>query len=205
MDEFQDILTGKLKPEYYLGGNVVQIAKDLIGRVLVTNVGGLISKGVIVETEAYRGYNDKASHANNGKRTKRNEVMYDEGGKAYVYLCYGIHQLFNVVTNVEGKADAVLIRALHPLTGKKNMASRFPKVRKLLANGPGILTKAMGITVDMSKLSLGGDLIWIEEGVVKKGKLEITISKRIGVDYAEENAELPWRFYLNGNVNVSKS
>jgi DNA-3-methyladenine glycosylase len=205
MDEFGEILTDKLKPEYYLGGNVVQLAKDLIGRVLVTNVGGVISKGVIVETEAYRGYNDKASHANNGKRTKRNEVMYEEGGKAYVYLCYGIHQLFNVVTNVEGKADAVLIRALHPIVGEEYMASRFPKMRNLLSNGPGILTKAMGITVDMTKLSLVGNLIWLEEGVVERGKLEIAAFKRVGVDYAEQDAELPWRFYLNGNLNVSKS
>ncbi|MFT7031747.1 MAG: DNA-3-methyladenine glycosylase [Cyclobacteriaceae bacterium] len=205
MDEFQNILTDKLKPEYYLGGNVVQLAKDLIGRVLVTNVGGVISKGVVVETEAYRGYNDKACHANNGKRTKRNEVMYLEGGKAYVYLCYGIHQLFNVVTNVEGKADAVLIRALHPIEGEENMTNRFPKVRNLLSNGPGVLTKAMGITLEMTNLSLGGNLIWLEVGVVEKGKLEITVSKRVGVNYAEEDAELPWRFYLKGNVNVSKS
>jgi len=103
MNEFGEISTKKLKPEYYLGSNVVQLAKDLIGRVLVTNVDGLISKGVIVETEAYRGYDDKACHANNGKRTKRNEVMYEEGGKAYVYLCYGIHHLFNVEPNTYGE------------------------------------------------------------------------------------------------------
>ena len=205
MNEFGEISTKKLKPEYYLGSNVVQLAKDLIGRVLVTNVDGLISKGVIVKTEAYRGYDDKACHANNGKRTKRNEVMYEEGGKAYVYLCYGIHHLFNVVTNVEDKADAILIRALHPIAGEKSMASRFLKKRKLLSNGPGILTKAMGITVEMTKLSLIGNLIWIEEGVVQKGELEIVESKRVGVDYAEQDADLPWRFYLNGNINVSKS
>jgi len=181
----------------------VHLAKDLIGRVLVTNLSGVISKGVIVETEAYRGYNDKACHANNGKRTKRNEVMYEEGGKAYVYLCYGIHQLFNVVTNIEGKADAVLIRALHPIEGEENMISRFPKARKLLSNGPGILTKAMGITVEMTKQSLVSNLIWLEEGVVERDKLEIVSSKRIGVDYAEQDAELPWRFYQKENTNVS--
>lgn len=204
MDVFGEILTDKLKLEYYLGDNVVQIAKDLIGRVLVTNVDGVISKGIIVETEAYRGYNDKACHASNGKRTTRNEVMYELGGRAYVYLCYGIHQLFNVVTNIEGKADAVLIRALHPIEGVENMARRFPKARKLVSNGPGILTKAMGITADMTKCSLVSNLIWLEEGVVDKGKIEIVVSRRVGVDYAEEDAELPWRFYLNGNINVSK-
>lgn len=205
MNEFENLLTDKLKSEYYLNDNVVELAKDLIGRVLVTNVGGGLSKGIIVETEAYRGYDDKSCHANNGRRTKRNEVMYDICGKAYVYLCYGIHQLFNVVTNVEGKADAVLIRALHPIEGEKYMANRFAKSRKLLTNGPGILTKAMGITTSMTKQQLWSEEVWLEEGVKERSELSIIATKRVGVDYAEEDAELPWRFYLKGNLNVSKS
>ena len=205
MNEFDNFLTDKLNPNYYLGNNVVELAKDLIGRVLATNCDGIVSKGVIIETEAYRGYNDKACHANNGKRTKRNEVMYESGGKAYVYLCYGIHQLFNVVTNVAGKADAVLIRALHPIEGQDDMADRFPKPRKLLANGPGILTMAMGITTSMNNQTLWSQEVWLEEGLSSKSKLPIIATKRVGVEYAEQDAELPWRFYLKGNKSVSKS
>ena len=205
MTKFGKLLTKKLNQKYFIGNDVVQSAYDFIGRVLVTNIDGKLTKGVIVETEAYRGYSDKASHTNNGKRTKRNEVMYANGGRAYVYLCYGIHSLFNIVTNVEGKADAVLVRALYPVAGEINIVERFHKKGRLLSNGPGILTKAMGIDLGMTNEELGGNLIWIETGVAQREKLKICVSKRVGVDYAEEDANLPWRFYLDGDKHVSKT
>ncbi|MFY0652631.1 MAG: DNA-3-methyladenine glycosylase [Cyclobacteriaceae bacterium] len=204
MNRFTEIRENKIKREYFLGENVIEIARDLIGRTLVSSVDGKLCKGLIVETEAYRGYDDKACHANNGRRTKRNEVMYGQGGHAYVYLCYGIHHLFNIVTNKKGKADAVLVRAMHPIEGEDMMQTRFSAPKKLLGKGPGVLTKAMGITTELSGEDLSSDRIWIESGIQNRDDLDIVTCKRVGVDYAEEDADLPWRFYLNGNEHVSR-
>lgn len=189
-----------LPKSFYLRDDVVQIAKELLGKTLVTRQNGAARKGKIVETEAYRGYDDKACHASNGKRTPRTEVMYREGGCAYVYLCYGIHHLFNVVTNVAGKADAVLIRAVEPLDG--DWSDRHPKTKT--SNGPGKLSKAMGITMEMNtaRLTVEND-IWIEDAPDIVGT-SIVASTRVGVDYAGEDALLPWRFYLCNNDWVSK-
>ena len=202
MTDFNEISKSKLHRSYYLSDDVVTLAHDLIGKVVVTNINGHLCRAMIVETEAYRGLNDKACHANNGKRTPRNEIMYAEGGHAYVYLCYGIHHLFNVVTNVKDRADAVLIRALHPIEGLVAMTDRLPKKRKLLLNGPGVLTKAMGIRTNMSGMDLLGNEIWLENGVAVKSN-EITVSKRVGVEYAEEDADLLWRFYITDDPNIS--
>ncbi len=201
MPKRKENFPNKLTRSFYLRDDVVLIAKELIGKVLVTNVNGMISKGVIVETEAYSGRNDKACHANNGLRTKRTEVMYAQGGIAYVYLCYGIHHLFNIVTNESDKADAVLIRALQPLSGEGNMRlrSKSPK----LTNGPGILSKAMGITMSFNRADLLGNEVWVEECKSSFESLVIA-SKRIGIDYAEEDASLLWRFSAEGNKWVSK-
>lgn len=193
--------SNKLHRSFYLGKDVVTIAKKLIGKMLVTSLEGKVTKGIIVETEAYCGRNDKACHANNGLRTKRTEIMYGEGGVAYVYLCYGIHHLFNIVTNETDIADAILIRALEPLEGETHMKGRTKSPK--LTNGPGILSKAMGITVNHSGTSLFGDDIWLEEGLSVKEN-DIKATKRVGVDYAEEDAELPWRFYIRDNKYVSK-
>lgn len=188
---------------FYLRSNVLQIAKELLGKVLCTAVDGQVSKGKIVEVEAYSGRNDKACHANNGKRTARTEVMYQAGGCAYIYLCYGIHHLFNVVTNVEGVADAVLIRALEPLEGQHYMKTRLSSSNKKLTNGPGILAKSMAITKDMTGTSLVEPPIWIEDNAPVLENQMITTA-RIGIDYAEEDAHLPWRYYLKDNDWVSK-
>jgi DNA-3-methyladenine glycosylase len=192
----------KLNRSFFLRNDVVLIAKELLGKVLVTKIDGNISKGVIVETEAYCGRNDKACHANNGLRTKRTEIMYAEGGRAYVYLCYGIHHLFNVVTNIKDKADAILVRALEPLEGEGYLKERTKSTK--LTNGPGLLSKAMGITMNHNGKDLLGGEIWIESGI-KVNANPIVHTTRVGVDYAEEDAKLPWRFYISNNEYISKT
>ncbi|MEP0986594.1 DNA-3-methyladenine glycosylase [Ekhidna sp.] len=193
----------KLPRSFYLREDVVQIAQDLLGKVLITNIGGLFTAGKIVETEAYCGRGDKACHAN-GKRTPRTEVMYGEGGRAYVYLCYGIHHLLNVVTNKDGQADAVLIRALEPLEGMEIMKERRKFTNAKLASGPGTLSQAMGIHVKMTGHDLLSDKIWIGESNTDNN-FKILSDTRIGVEYAEEDALKLWRFVIEGNKFVSKS
>lgn len=200
--EINTSLYEKLDRSFYLNTDVVQVAKNLLGKVLVTQIDGLLTAGKIVETEAYCGRGDKACHAN-GKRTPRTEVMYQEGGRAYVYLCYGIHHLINVVTNVEGQADAVLIRALEPLEGMEVMAERRGHPKAKLASGPGTLSQAMGIHVNMTGTDLQSNMIWICQGA-REEVIEIQSDKRIGVEYAEEDALRPWRFVIRDNKFVSK-
>ena len=138
----------KLPKAFYLRPNVVQISRDLLGKFLYTNIDGILTGGMIVETEAYSGENDKACHAHLGRRTNRTEIMYAEGGVAYVYLIYGIYNLFNIITNEKDKADAVLIRAIEPTEGLKEMQLRrnLSRVQPNLTAGPGLLTQALGIT-----------------------------------------------------------
>ncbi|MEP4534364.1 MAG: DNA-3-methyladenine glycosylase [Cyclobacteriaceae bacterium] len=194
----------KLPLAFYKRDDVVQIARDLLGKILVTHLQGKLTAGRIVETEAYNGRNDKACHAYY-KRTPRTEVMYEEGGRAYVYLCYGIHHLFNVVTNEEGLADAVLIRGLEPLEGLDQMFGRRNVLsRKKLTSGPGTLSQALGINRSMSGENLGGSSIWIAQPSDINDNFEIETDVRIGVDYAEEDALLPWRFYIKENDFVSR-
>lgn len=191
------------KPDrsFYECDNVVKVARDLIGMLLVSKINGVLTAGRIVETEAYCGRGDKACHANN-KRTPRTETMYGKGGRAYIYLCYGIHHMFNVVTNVEGKADAVLIRALEPIVGLEEMKLRRNN-RGKLASGPGTLTQAMGIKTSMDNIDLLGETIWIAKNPSEE-KINLVADRRVGVDYAEEDALKPWRFLLQGSSFVSK-
>lgn len=188
----------KLSEDFYLRTDVVLIAKELLGKYLVSCIDGKITVGLISETEAYEGITDKASHAHNGRRTARTEAMFLKGGRTYIYLCYGIHHLFNVVTNVEGIPHAVLIRAVLPVEGHQLMCNRTnkPKANHKIADGPGKLTKAMEIQVVHNNLSLVGNDIWIEDRSYKVKEKDILISKRIGIDYAEEDADLPYRFSL---------
>ncbi len=192
----------KLPRSFYLREDVVQIAKDLLGKTLITQINGEVTAGKIVETEAYCGRGDKACHAN-GKKTPRTEIMYGRGGHAYVYLCYGIHHLFNVVTNIEGMADAVLVRALEPLEGIDIMKRRRKHTKAKLASGPGTLTQALGIRTNMTGMDLTEDQIWIGKVVVEED-FKILEDIRIGVEYAEEDAFRPWRFLIAGNRFVSK-
>jgi DNA-3-methyladenine glycosylase len=196
----------KLSREFYLRSDVVQIAQDLLGKVLYSNIDGQITAGKIVETEAYCGANDKACHAHRNRYTQRTRVMFEEGGKAYIYLCYGMYHLFNVVTNTQGNADAVLVRAIEPLEGIETMLRRrnFETLKPNLTAGPGVLTKALGITKDFYGEDLLGDTIWIAENQLAKENYEIVATTRIGIAYAEEDAFLPWRFYIKANPWVSK-
>lgn len=195
----------KIELSWYLNDNVLEVAKGLLGKVLCTRIDGKVTKGKIVETEAYSGNNDKACHANNQNKTKRNRVMFEAGGHAYVYLCYGIHHLFNVVTNKEGSADAVLIRAVEPIGGVEIMLKRrkMRSVDKKLTAGPALLSQALGILTDHYGTNLKSEIIWVEEGEnVCEDKIVSTT--RIGVDYAEEDALKLWRFYIKENAWVSR-
>ena len=191
----------RLDESFYLREDVVKIAKELLGKILFTNVQGKVTSGIIVETEAYS-QKERGSHAFKGK-TERNKVMFDAGGSAYVYLCYGIHHLFNIVTNVNGVADAVLIRALEPVTGEEHMLRRMKtKSPRRISSGPGKLAKAMGIDRSFNGKYLGSDDVWVEDAGIVVNKIKA--SKRIGVDYAGRDALLPWRFTIQGNAWVSK-
>ncbi len=196
----------KLDVSFYERAAVLTIARELLGKVLVTHIGGVLTSGIIVETEAYAGVGDKASHAYNGRRSNRTEVMYAHGGTAYVYLCYGIHHLFNVVTNARDIPHAILIRGLEPLEGIDAMLARTGKtfVRPDLTAGPGSLSRALGITTAMSGYSLLGDTVWIEDRQLKVSKADVVESTRVGVAYAQEDALLPYRFSIKGNKWVSK-
>jgi len=191
--------------EFYRRKNVVQIAKELLGKILVTNWKGIVTSGRIVECEAYAGVIDKASHASGGRRTARNEIMYGEGGYAYVYLCYGIHHLFNVVTNSKDEPHAILVRALDPVEGIEEMLRRTHKKKfdNTLTRGPGNVSKALGIFTKHTGASLLSDKIFIADDPERFGKKEIAASPRIGVDYAGKDALLPYRFYVKGNAFVS--
>lgn len=189
----------KLPKDFYTRTNVVEIAQDLLGKILVTRKDKKITAGIIVETEAYNGIHDKACHAYGGRKTERTKVMYEEGGISYVYFCYGMHYLFNVVTNAKGVPDAVLIRGIIPHKGTEYIFQRIStkSLVKNVLNGPGKVTKALAIDKSLNAVSLLGNKIWIEDDGILIDKKDIITSTRIGVDYAEEDALLPYRFYLN--------
>lgn len=195
----------KLSKDFYLRPDVLVIARELLGKVLVTEIACIRCAGRIVETEAYNGEADKASHAWGGRRTLRTEVMYATGGVAYVYLCYGIHHLFNVVTNNRDIPHAVLIRALEPLEELDLMLKRTGKKKadESLTRGPGNAAKAMGITTAMTGTSLLGRTIYIVDDGYRPAATDIIAGPRIGVDYAGEDALLPYRFHIKGHSNVS--
>jgi DNA-3-methyladenine glycosylase len=201
-------MSGKLKrlgQSFYDRKDVVQIARDLLGKILVTQWDGIRCSGRIVETEAYAGVEDRASHAFGGRRTARSENLYGPPGTVYIYICYGMHHLFNVITNKKGIPHAVLIRALEPMEGVEYMLKRTrkPLADYTLTKGPGNLARAMG----MSKLHTGGNLfseeIFIEDDGHWYKKDQVVATKRIGVESAREDAELPYRFIVKANPYVS--
>lgn len=187
---------GKLSASFFTRPDTLTIAKELLGMFLVTDFQGGRTVGKIVETEAYLGVNDRACHAWNGRRTARTEVMYQSGGVAYVYLIYGIHHLFNVVTHQVDRPHAVLIRGIEPVSGLEAMLERrkLCKVKPSLAAGPGVLSKALGIHRMHTGMSLQGEQIWIEDRQSGYDASEIVASPRVGVDYAGDDALLPYRF-----------
>ena len=195
----------KLQRNFYTQKDVVKISRNLLGKHLVTRIDNTLTSGVIVETEAYAGPEDRASHAYNNRHTKRTEIMYRQGGTAYVYLCYGMHHLFNVVTNIIGVPHAILIRAIEPVIGIETMLKRRnkPKLDKTLTSGPGALSQALGINVVHTGTDLLGNLIWIETTDQCVPPDDIGSSPRIGVSYAGKDALKPWRFFIKDNPWIS--
>lgn len=195
----------KALPEsFYLQNDTLLIARQLLGCVLHSDIDGRHCSGMIVETEAYLGVTDKASHAYGNRKTKRTSVMYQQGGISYVYFTYGMHYLFNVVTNKPEIPHAVLIRALQPLQGEEIMKlRRNNNTHGLLCSGPARLTQALGITLHHNKMNLQGPEIWIEWGATTEEN-QIAAVPRIGVGYAAEDALLPYRFYIKKNRFISK-
>jgi DNA-3-methyladenine glycosylase len=196
----------KLPASYYQSQDVVALSKDLLGKYLFTCIDGVISGGYIVETEAYNGAIDRASHAFGNRFTPRTKTMFMPGGIAYVYLCYGIHEMFNIVTSGDGQPHAILVRAVNPTDGLEAMQGRrnMPVLKPTITMGPGSVAKALGISRAINAFSLQGDTVWIEDrGLTFPGE-DIAAVPRVGVDYAGNDASLPYRFYVKGNPYVSK-
>ncbi|MGH1435055.1 MAG: DNA-3-methyladenine glycosylase [Lewinella sp.] len=197
-----------LSADFYRREDTVQIAKELVGKVIITEFNGLLTSARIVETEAYKAPEDKACHAYLNRKTKRTKTMFLPGGVAYIYLCYGIHHLFNVVTGPEGAAHAVLIRAVEPLAGQEIMLRRrgLEKLKPQLSAGPGVMSKALGIekAYDAISLTKRGGIIRIADAPVLPPS-EIIAGPRVGIDYAEECVDWPWRFYQRDCSWVSKT
>ena len=188
----------KLPTSFYLSDDVVTIGRNLLGKVLCTDIDGDVTRAMITETEAYAGIGDRASHAWGDRRTKRTAPMYAEGGIAYVYLCYGIHHLFNVVTAPRGTPHAVLVRAGSVIDGGDVIAARREMAledKRLLA-GPGSLARGLGIHTRDSGASLNGSRIWIEDHDIFVAEDDIRVGPRVGIDYAGDDASLPYRFIL---------
>ncbi|MCD4682961.1 MAG: DNA-3-methyladenine glycosylase [Bacteroidales bacterium] len=196
----------KLGRSFYTRNSVTQIARELLGKYIYTKFDGEITGGMITETEAYEGITDKASHAYNNCRTNRTEIMFANGGVAYVYLCYGIHHLFNIVTNTRNIPHAILIRGIYPTEGIKMMEMRKGKtfINNEFSNGPGKISKVLGIKVQLTGESLLGEKIWLEDRGFKIEKNEIITGSRIGVEYAGEDAKLPYRFLVK-NETISRA
>jgi DNA-3-methyladenine glycosylase len=195
----------KLPRDFYTRSKVLEVARDLLGKKLVVPAkNGSRVAGIIVETEAYRGPEDRASHAYNGRRTNRTETMYAIGGTAYVYFVYGMYNQFNVVTNVEDVPHAILVRAVEPSEGLDIMRRRRPRRSEYeLTSGPGRLCLALGIDRQLDKADLLGERVWIEEGVSISPR-QIARGPRVGIDYAESWIEKPWRFWVRDNPFVSR-
>jgi DNA-3-methyladenine glycosylase len=196
----------KLPLHFYQSTDVNAIAKSLLGKILSTNIDGKLTSGIIVETEAYGGVTDKASHAYNGRFTNRTKVIYEPAGVTYVYQCYGIHFLLNIVTALKDVPHAVLIRAIEPIEGIDIMMGRrgMETFKATITKGPGALAKAMGIDMSLNKKDILGDEIWISDNGTIVPEDQIVACPRIGVDYAGEDALLPWRYYVKDNKFVSR-
>jgi len=187
--------------------DVVKTSRQLLGKYIFTRIGRFgVTGGMIVETEAYAGPGDRASHAYGNRRTRRTETMYKKGGIAYVYLCYGMYPLFNIVTNQEGIPHAILIRAIQPTHGIPAMLKRRKKARlnRSVAGGPGALCLALGIDLRHNGEKLTGDRIWLEDRDNAPKRLPILATPRVGVEYAGSHAKRPWRFRIKKNPWTSK-
>ena len=191
----------KLTRKFYLRDGLT-IARELIGKKIVTNLPEGLTSGIIVETEAYMGTIDAAAHSYRGK-TERTKLFYGAGGFVYVYMIYGMYLCTNVVANVENVPEAVLIRALQPVDGVDLMKRRRNKKKlRELCSGPGKLSQALGVTQNFYGLDLCGDEIFIE--TTENFQADIISTKRINIDYAGDAANYPWRFVAAGNKFLSR-
>jgi DNA-3-methyladenine glycosylase len=195
----------KLPREFYIRPNVLTVARELLGKLLVVrSKNGKRISGRIVEVEAYRGPQDRAAHSYGGRRTKRTEPMYGIGGTAYVFFVYGMYNQFNVVTNLVDVPHAILIRAVEPVEGIEFMRRRRGKqTDRNLTNGPGKLCLAMDIDRRLDGADLLGNKVWLEDGE-KIPRRQIMSGPRIGIDYAEEWKDKPWRFWVLGSPFASR-
>jgi len=200
------VLNMVLSRDFYLQEDVVGIARELLGKVICTRFDDKLTAGLITETEAYAGAVDRASHAYGNRRTGRTETMFRQGGIAYVYLCYGIHHLFNFVTNVQGIPHAVLLRGIYPLEGIAVMEERTGKQFRSgsFADGPGKLTRSLAIRTTHDRTLLTGKKIWVDDAGIKVPGEQVEIGPRIGVSYAGPDAELPYRFLLRSPESIKK-
>lgn len=196
----------KLQKDFYTRSDTVQIAKELLGKKLVSQLEGIKTAGIICETEAYCGTIDRGCHAYNRRFTDRTRVMYEEGGVTYVYLCYGVHYLFNIVTHSAGKPHAILIRAIAPVEGTEEMLLRrnVKKNTPSLAAGPGLVSQCMGFTTKHTGISLLGNRIWLEDGAAVPAK-EIIESPRVGMNFSGPYKLIPWRFRIKNSPYTSKA
>ena len=193
--------------KYFESTQVLQIAEELLGTIIVTHINNEVTSGIIVETEAYAGVTDKASHAYKGRRTPRNETMYARGGTVYVYICYGIHDMLNIVTNKENTPDAILIRAIEPIEGMEIMQQRTGKffTDTTITRGPGNVAKALGISKLQDGINLQNGAIKIYRNNTVQHFASLTgKGNRIGMETAGEAAKLPYRFFVKDNKYVSR-
>ena len=193
----------KLSKPFFRNDDVVALARELLGCRLWTRNGEAVTAGIIVETEAYDGHTDRASHAYGGRKTPRTEIFYHPGGVAYTYLCYGIHTLFNIITGPADVPHAILIRAVAPCEGIETILKRrnHSRLRRNTAGGPGLVSQALGITRADNGLPVDGNRIWLTAatGRERVTPSEIRSSRRVGIDYAGEDAGLPWRFRVDAS------
>ena len=199
-------MPAKLPREFYTRANVLLVARQLLGcRLVVREADGARASGTIVEAEAYMGPEDKAAHSYGNRRTARTETMFGQGGTAYVYFIYGMYYQFNVVTNRRDVPHAILLRALEPVEGIERMRERRPVKRERdLTSGPGKLCQALGLDRSFNGEDLLGERVWIESSERRLAPGRIASGARIGIDYAEEYKEKPWRFWIKDNPYVSR-
>lgn len=199
-------MKNKLPVDFYQQSDVVSVARQLLGKHVYSLINGNLTGGIIIETEAYRGPDDRGSHAFNNKRTPRNEMMYRAGGVAYMYICYGIHDMLNIVTGTDGMSHAALIRAIKPTEGLEIMRIRrgiFDQDRRL-CQGPGALAKALGLTKLHNGEDLQGEALWLTDEGTNFDDDQVIASARVGMNFDGPFKTIPWRFYVRGNPYVSR-
>lgn len=193
-------------PQKFYAKPTLTVAKELLGKYIIRNYRGYKLVGKIVETEAYIGFDDQASHASRGK-TKRNEVMFGYGGQAYIYMIYGKYYCLNIATEKSGFPAAVLIRAIEPISGIEQMAKNRnikPMDKKNISNGPGKLCQALKIDKNLNGIGLQTEKLWLANGKGNINDSAIVSATRIGIDYAGSSKDLLWRFYLKDNLYISQ-